>query len=995
MKNKVLTISFTALLSMILISAKPAKAQVDFTWTGNCLNNPTLFTPTGVSIPSVASWHWDFGDGGVSAVPNALHMYIASGTYTVTLTVIDTSGISSSVTHIVFQNPLPNPYFVTENTNCSNTPVQFTDLSMNPIGQGYLQKWIWNFGDGSPIDTVVFPNNPNLMHQFPASGTYTVTLTVTNSVSCSNSFMLPVTVNPSPLANFAFPDPNLVNSSVLFSDLSQPVTGSILQWEWNFDDPASGILNTSLLQNPTHVFSNPGTYAVREIVTNSNGCKDTIAKSVLINPIALIDFTFTGQCKNNPTQFTPVLNGATIIQYNWDFGDGSTSTASNPIHIYPVYGTFNVTLTVTDNFGVISNVIHAVQIYPIPIANFTATQACIGQTTQFTDLSQAGAGGITQWFWNFGDPASGAMNTSTVQNPEHLYTSVGLFEIQLIVTSSSGCIDTLISPLLIRPLPPVDFTVSNNCVNALVSFTPNAAVMNFGAIASWLWDFGDGTTSALQNPTHVYMAAGSYNVTLNVTDTNGCSNYATKILTILAIPGAAFNYTFPACAQSTISFTDLSQTNGGGAIVSWQWDFGDPTSGSSNTSTLQNPVHTFNIPGTYLVTLTVSNSTGCSSSVTMSITVHQKPTAQFTFTAPELNHPVYFTDLSLPGSGVLVTWNWNFGDGNSSTMQNPVHTYTLPGTYTVGLNVTNEFICSSFADSILTVEPGAGSVTLTGRVIAGNDTLNNASVHLIQLDATGLPVSLLTTSPGSDNEFIFNNIPEGNYYLHATPQFNGPFASAYLPTFYVNSAYWQSATLVNLGQAQNPYNIQLASYQIVNGGTFIINGQIVNAGKSINPAEQEVLLLDNQNNPIRWTITDANGYFSFDSLPAGTFGVNPVITGLTTYPYYVNLNENSSPAFVKMTISGLIVTSIKDELAKTRHFKLYPNPVADVLTIENTEKDDLYEMEIISIAGKLLHSQPLLQGNNSIDISHLASGLYLLRICGSQGGVYQEKLIKQ
>ena len=1088
MKNKVLTICFTVLLSIILLSAKPVKAQLDFTWTGNCVNNPTQFTPTGVSIPSIASWQWDFGDGGVSVAQYAQHSYYAFGNYVVTLTVIDTFGISSSVAHNVFQNPLPYPNFVTEypNPNCSNAPVQFTDLSS--VYSGYILKWIWNYGDGSLNDTVAFPNDPNVLHQYPAPGTYIATLTIINSTTlCSNSYSAPVTVNPAPVANFYHTGGQCEDLETIFTDASfANGAGNIVSWSWDFGDPASGINNTSNLQNPIHFYSNPGGYLVREIITNFNSCKDTIIKTLTIYPLPPVDFTHTGGSVNTPVYFSPdpvvtnlnsvssyywefgdgvtalsqnaihtyistgnytsiltitdtlgcinsishlisVVNGSVahfstsvpacdgnavaftdlssvtsgyITSWHWDFGDGSDSTIvfpSNPniSHTYFVYGTYTVTLTIVTSDGSTATESQNIAIYPKPIANFAATQTCFGPPTQFNDLSQAGTSGIIQWLWNFGDPASGVLNTSTVQNPVHLFTSVGLFEIQLIVTSSSGCIDTLISPVLIRPLPPVDFTVSNNCVNAMVSFTPNAAVMNFGAIASWLWDFGDGNTSTLQNPSHVYMASGTYNVTLNVTDTNGCANYATKILTILAIPGAAFNYTFPACVQSAISFTDLSQTNGGGAIVSWQWDFGDPTSGTNNTSTLQNPEHTFNIPGTYLVTLTVLNSTGCSSSITMSITVNQKPTAEFTFTAPELNQPVYFTDLSLPGSGVIVTWNWNFGDGNSSSLQNPAHTYTLPGTYSVGLIVTNESGCSNFADSILNVEPGAGSVTLTGRVIAGNDTLNNANVHLIQLDATGLPVSLLTTSPGSDNEYIFNNIPEGNYYLHATPEYNGPFASSFLPTFYLNSLYWQSATLITLGQPENPYNIQLASYQIINGGTFIINGQIANAGKSINPADQEVFLLDNQNNPVRWTITDANGNFSFDSLPAGTYGVNPVITGLTTYPYYIVLNENTSPAFVKMIISGLIITANDEQKTIKQLFKIYPNPASEIITIETDGNSDSYQVEIISISGKLLYSQSLSNTNSTIDISDLPSGLYLVKITGNKGNVYQERIIKQ
>jgi PKD repeat protein len=665
------------------------------------------------------------------------------------------------------------------------------------------------------------------------------------------------------------------------------------------------------------------------------------------------------------------------------------------MHTYPVYGTFNVTLTVTDNFGVISNVIHAVQIYPIPIANFTNTQECFGQPTQFTDLSEISYGTIVQWQWDFGDAVSGVLNTSIVQNPEHIYTSSGGYAVQLIVTSSAGCKDTLIRQIVVHSPPPVDFAVSDNCVFALVAFTPNDSVMNFGAIASWLWNFGDGTSSPLQNPTHVYPFAGTYNVTLSVTDTIGCTNSTTKILTILATPAAAFSYTFPACAQSTISFTDLSQTNGGGAIVSWQWDFGDPASGAANTSTLQNPVHTFNSSGAYLVTLVITNTTGCGSSVTFSLDAHHRPTAQFSYTTPILNQPVYFDDLSLPGSGMIVNWSWNFGDGISSALQNPVHTYTLPGTYTVGLNVTNEFICSSYADSILVVEPGAGSITLSGRVLAGSDTLTNASVHLVQVDGAGLPVALLTTSPGLNNEFVFNNIPEGNYYLHATPQFNGPFASAFLPTFYVNSIYWQQASIINLGQAQNPYNIQLATYQIIHGGTFIINGQIVNAGKSINPADQEVLLLDNLDNPIRWTQTDANGFFSFDSLPAGTYGVNPVIAGLTTYPYYVTLNGNTSPAFVKMIISGLIITSTEEQETTKQRFKIYPNPTTECITIETDGNSVSYKAEIFSISGKIVKAQSQLEVNSTVDLSDLPPGLYLVKITGNKGNIQQERIIKQ
>lgn len=993
MKNRVITISFTAIVTIMLFTAKPVSAQLDFTWSGVCVNSPTQFTATGVSNAAIATWQWQFGDGMYSVLYNPQHIYALAGMYGVTLTVVDTSGITSSVTHYLIQNQLPVTNFVYNSPACLNIPVQFTDLSSTSIG--YITQWTWNFGDGN-TETVNFPANPNVSHWYSTQGTFNVTLIVRTNDLCENSITKPVTISPAPNANFIFSG-QTEDQPVQFSDISTTQgTGNLVSWDWDFGDPVSGVLNASVLQNPTHVYSNPGTYAVSEIVTNSNSCKDTIIKAVVIYPATIIDFTFAGQCANGPTQFTAIINPANITQYNWQFGDGGTSTLQNPVHFYMNPGSYLALLTVTDNLGNTTTVTHSVVINPIPIANFITSQSCFGQTTQFFDLSQAGIGGITQWLWNFGDPASGANNTSMVQNPAHFFTSAGSFQVQLIVTSSGGCIDTIVMPLLVRPLPPVDFTVSNNCVNAPASFTPNASVMNLGTIASWLWDFGDGNTSTLQNPTHVYLTAGTFNVTLSVSDTIGCINSATKVLSIFAIPVASFSYTFPACAQSTVSFTDLSQTNGGGAIVTWQWNFGDPASGTSNTSTLQNPVHVFDSPGAYLVTLLITNGTGCSSSVTSSIEAHQKPTADFTFSPPLLNQPVFFTDQSLPGSGALVAWNWDFGDGNSSFLQNPVHTYTLPGTYSVGLTVNNEFLCSSYADSILMVEPGAGSNTLTGRVLAGSDTLSDANVHLIQLDGAGMPVALLTTSPGMDNEFVFNNIPEGNYYLHATPQYNGPFASAYLPTFYVNSVFWQSATLINLGQAQNPYNIQLASYQVVNGGTFIINGQIVNAGKSINPADQEVLLLDNQDNPIRWTMTDANGYFSFDSLPAGSYTVNPVITGITTFPYYVVLNSGNSPVFVKLVISGQIITAMIKTPEKEKFCEIFPNPAVEIITVKLNDPQTWFSVEIFSVNGVRLLSEIHTSENFcNINISKLVNGLYLIKIADNKGHSFTEKVIKK
>ncbi|MEI8047481.1 MAG: PKD domain-containing protein [Bacteroidota bacterium] len=720
MKSSILLTNwFAVIFAVILFSAKPLSAQINFTWSGNCINNPIQFTPTGVSIPSIATWYWQFGDGDISTMSNPVHTYAAPGYYNVTLSVVNTSGIPSSVSHTVSANPLPTAFFAYDTLACIGNSVNFIDLSFS--NSGYIVQWIWSFGDGAASDTITFPNYQYVSHLYLQAGTYWVTLTVKNSGSCENSFTSAVTIHNAPVADF-FVSGICQEQVVQFTDASTiNGSGSIASWDWNFGDPNSGINNTSVLQNPYHLFSNPGVYPVSQVVTNFFGCSDTMIKMVVIHEKPPVDFTYSGGCLMNPTLFTPVVN-----------------------------------------------------------------------------------------------PAS---------------------------------------------------------------------------IANYLWDFGDGATSASNSAYHIYIAPGIYNVSLTVTDTLGCINFITK-----------------------------------------------------------------------------------------PVTIHPLPTVHFTFSTPQLNQAVQFTDQSVSNSPV-IQWEWSFGDGNMATVQNPSHSYTIPGNYTVSLVITDVNGCSGTTDSILIVPSGASNITLTGKVFAGSNTINDAVVRLIMIDSSGMPVSELKTFPGTNNEFVFQNIPEGNYYLHAYPFVNSPVAPSFLPTFYINSVFWQTATLINLGQAQNPYDIHLANYSILIGGTFVINGQLVNNGKSINTAEQEVLLLDNQNNPIRWTITDNNGGFSFDSLPAGTYSVNPVLAGLTTYPFYVVLNQNTSPVFVKMIISDQTITAIQKPVAAPGRCKVFPNPTSESITISC---DEVMKKIIISNSlGEILLEVNPATAMYQADVSSFPSGIYFIKVITS------------
>jgi PKD repeat protein len=234
--------------------------------------------------------------------------------------------------------------------------------------------------------------------------------------------------------------------------------------------------------------------------------------------------------------------------------------------------------------------------------------------------------------------------------------------------------------------PAFNFTVDGYKVAFIDQSTTN------GTIITWAWDFGDGSTSNEQNPSHTYSKAGTYVVCLNITDDHGCSSHICKHVVVNHPPArvchAAFNYNQPDPNQQTINFTDLSTSDS--TIGTWNWDFGDGTNSSE-----QNPIHTYAKAGTYTVCLNITDDDGgCSSHVCKQVVVHHPPAgichALFSFQQHDPNQTtIDFIDEST-SDGTIGTWLWNFGDGSTSTEQNPSHTYANPGTYTVCLNITDD-----------------------------------------------------------------------------------------------------------------------------------------------------------------------------------------------------------------------------------------------------------------------------------------------------------------
>ncbi len=762
-----------------------AVLPVDFTYLGICVGSPTVFTVDIVktNVSQVVDWQWVFADGYSSTEQNPVHTFTGVGTFNVTLTITDINGLHGVMGHDITIQQLPISIFSFSTPSCSNDSIQFTNLSTTV--NGYISTVIWDFGDGSLIETYSIPGNPNPKHVFPNPGIFNVTLTVIDTNLCVNHTSLQVDVPSGPIADFFFIG-QCEDQKVFFTDASlENGAGSIVGWNWDFGDPTSGINNFSNLNKPFHIFNAAGTYNVRLIIKNLNGCHDSITKQVVINPHPLTDFTNSVSCLGEPITFTPDPAMANITSWHWDFGDGNTSNSSNPVHTFWAPSDYSVTLSVTNILGCKNESIHTVEINPLPVAQFSTNLSyCAGGEVQFMDLSSTTQGNITSWEWDFGDgktkvvnfpdnpdvshiyalagsyfvkltinssvgcggtithlikihsnpiadfsftksctgtpvaftdqtqlngsstivlwqwdfgdPTSGILNFSSSQNPQHSFVASGNAVPQLIVINGNGCSDTVSHTISNNLPPPVNFTIDNNCQNNSISFLPDTSVMNLATITSWYWDFGGSVSFLLQNPSYMYTTAGTQNVILTVVDTSGCSSTINKPIIIAPEPTPAFAFTQPACSYTSLKFDNFSTASGGTFIVKSEWDFGD---GQTLTlATLASVTHTYNTYGSYTAKLTVTSNLGCKKTFTLPVVVLLKPTANFSYSGACLNSPVQYNDVSQPGAGGIVSWQWLFGDpasgvNNSSSIKFPNHTYSTAGNFPVRLIVSNSGGC--------------------------------------------------------------------------------------------------------------------------------------------------------------------------------------------------------------------------------------------------------------------------------------------------------------
>ncbi len=681
----------------VTVTAIPAPIA-DFVHTGSlCLNQEIQFFDNSQAGGGGApvSWLWNFDDPGpnnTSTLPNPTHVFQNAGLHNVSLTVWNSNSCSDFkvIPVTILDKPVVD---FTGTTVCLGEQTILTATSPDPN----INTWSWSFDDGGTAS-----GNP-ANYVFSTSGMHTVILTVSNSNGCTQTKQKQVEVYPHPITRFSFSTPTCAGNSVTFTDLSDAVQGYITQRSWDFGD---GTTYTNASPTATHTYASGGTYPVILTITTSASCTGTSTINVPIqyNPISGFQWSST-DCALSPVQFTSISQpngGGIITQWNWTFGDpgsgsNNTSTQENPAHSFSAAATFTVHLKVTNASGCYKDSSAQIIIEANPTATFTATSVCKGSPTVFAGTAVSGT--IVTWSWEFGDGGTGSG-----QNPSYTYTNPGTYTVLLNVTTSGGCHGAYSKTIQVYGSPVSQFSFSSpTCASDSVQFT-DLSVTAHGSITKWEWDFGDGgnvtiTFPASPNVKHKYVNGGNFNVKLKITTSDNCTNEIILPVSVEFKPIANFSNASGACALMPNEFTDLSQQNGGTAVVSWLWDFGDPTTGANNTSDQKNPTHAFSAGGPFWVKLQVTNATGCYDTLRKQISVNAAPSPKFTFDTACISSPTQFHDNSTSSTGTINAWLWNFGDpssgaNNTSTLQNPVHTYAAPGNYMVDLKVTNTNTCS-------------------------------------------------------------------------------------------------------------------------------------------------------------------------------------------------------------------------------------------------------------------------------------------------------------
>ncbi len=548
----------------------------------------------------------------------------------------------------------------------------------------------------------------------------------------------------------------------------------------------------------------------------------------------------------------------------------------------------------------------------------------------------------------------------------------------------------------------VDYSVSS----LTYQFVDQSSSNN--TIISWYWNFGDSSTSSNQNPEHQYLNEGNYVVSLFIKCSDGSMDtHIDTVKVAMVIPPSCtsnFTYLTDSVNPMKIHFTDHS-VSPNDTIISWQWNFGDLSVGSS----LQNPTHLYASVGTYYLSLSINTSGGCSSVFNDSITISTivpSCNANFSFKADSVSgnpNAIFFYDQST-AADPIISWEWHFGDGVSSQNQNPTHIFPYAGIYDISLEIKTQSGCKSSTHYPIQVG-NPQRYNMWGRVYLGIQTTDQCIAYLYKEFSNGYIVPIDTVRLTSVNDtlgvYYFYQILEGVHKVKVLLPESSNYDEFYAPTYYGDKLFWNKTSAMNLFQDMSMANVNLEPVNQQKGNSKI-SGTVYQKG-STNPKEGiQILLLSSSKQVYGYTFSDNAGNYSFEDVPSGLFYLYAELTGLYAFPAQLNVQAYDTLTNVNITLSNTqAVTAIEEnnKILPSLSLNIYPNPVSEFLHLDfEKPNSSIIHYQIMNSLGQFIEQGSFEAGSqkNILNLSSLRSGFYIIHLNSTSGeSVATKKFIKK
>ena len=848
--------------------------------------------PLNVSFTNLSAsgnFQWNFGNGSSYTGQNPpSQTYTSNGEFIVSLTMNSTQGcVGTAVVYDTIEIASPTPYIkVNRRGGCSPLTVQFEDSSYttNPTYDPIV-SWLWDLGDGTTYSGQTPPSHTYTI------GKYDITLTVTTQNGCINSTVFPnyITVGTIDAVNFSeVPTIGCARKDYVFTNLSTitaPHSQSDVSYYWDFGDGGN-----SVLENPTYNFPIDTGFFDIKLYVNFNGCIDSLVKTDQIYIKTPISKFSVDTLICNPSAFplrVPVTDLSTLglagddIDMIWRW-EGTTeyllnstdlfdSNKGDTAYYFNTYGSYKVKQIINNNtIGCGDSTEQTIVISKlVPSFTISSDTLCQAEPIVLTSTSDLTNG---PGFFSFN------MGNGIVKNGNpitYTYTNSGDYNITLKAFNSAGCIATIAkNNLIIISTPSATFTASasgDQCLplsNQFINTSINSSPIDYFA-----WSFPDGTsqntTSINETTSYIYDTTGILSTSLIAYDIYGCNSdpYSTSV----SITKPEINFVMDSVYCNNTSLFVQNNTIGFGNL-SYDWKL-DHISFSTDTNFRKTFTENSNsniLYSNHLISLIVTDEKGCADSIDHSIYISQPhldfgyiPTGATVNSNGEYLCPPVFGNFSDSSTsyGNITNWNWTFGDGKSSNLEDPSNTYLYPGTYSVGIDVTDEFGCN--ADTLL-----IDFIKILGPKVDGNWVNTNSSCgNEYQFTASNLnPINTLFwdlndgTSYNDSLDFL-HSYNSGMYIPKVTVTDPIGCAVIYeLPSISISSSNFSAdagqdiivctdqTTLNAIPKIDNTYS---SSWEFVSGSVII---------NDINSPTSSVSNIGTSENIIVWKISDGCKY---------------------------------------------------------------------------------------------------------------------------------------